>query len=65
MGKVHETTTQTLDLDLRNEQLEHELQDVDRMAHRIELDKQEVIRTADQEILDAKVWTGGRIWWKL
>ena len=39
----------------RNNELEMELQDVDRLAKRLETDKSIVLKTADREMVEAKV----------
>ena len=39
----------------RNNELEMELQDVDRLAKRLETDKSFVLKTADREMIEAKV----------
>ena len=39
----------------RNNELELELQDVDRLAKRLETDKSFVLKTADREMSEAKV----------
>ena len=48
---------QSASLDNRNKELEGELQNVDRMAQRLQLDKQTVEKTADLEIRDTQVLT--------
>lgn len=48
------TDTQ-VDLDTRNMVLERELQDVDRMAKQLQMDKETAVRTADMEIEEAGV----------
>lgn len=46
---------QTDELNLRNKELELELNDVDRLAKKMQLDKNLVVKTADREMLEAKV----------
>lgn len=43
------------DQEARIQELELDLRDVDRMAKRLETDKNQVVRTADREMMEAKV----------
>ena len=47
--------TTTSSLDNRNLELESELQTVDRMAQRLQLDRESTVKAADREINEAKV----------
>ena len=55
MGKLSTVSGKTLNLDVRNTELERSLIDVDRMAHRMQSEKDVALATADKEISEAKV----------
>ena len=55
MSNRDETDLLNSKLKSRNTELELELQDVDRLAKRLETDKSFVLKTADREMLEAKV----------
>ena len=59
LAKAREAANTTLGLDARNQELTKELQDVDFMAQRAQTDKEVAVRTADREIVEAKVCVGG------
>ena len=61
-GRLHDTEGRAQSalltsgsLDNRNVQLESELQSVDRMAQRLQMDKESTVKAADREITEAKV----------
>ena len=56
MSNRDETDLLNSKLKSRNTELELELQDVDRHAKRLETDKSFVLKTADREMLEAKVY---------
>ena len=56
MSNRDETDLLNSKLKSRNTELELELQDVDRLAKRLETDKSFVLKTADREMLEAKVY---------
>lgn len=49
------------DQEARIQELELDLRDVDRMAKRLETDKNQVVRTADREMMEAKVGLSWRL----
>ena len=55
MGKLTSASDRTLNLDVRNTELEQSLLNVDRMAHRMQSEKDVALATADREISEAKV----------
>ena len=55
MGKLSSASDRTLNLDVRNTELEQSLLNVDRMAHRMQSEKDVALATADREISEAKV----------
>ena len=55
MANKDEVDTINAKLKSRNNELELELQDVDRLAKRLETDKSFVLKTADREMTEAKV----------
>ena len=54
-NREHAAVVTTSSLDNRNLELETELQSVDRMAQRLQLDKESTAKAADREINEAKV----------
>ena len=59
LSKASLATNHTLEADIKNTELNHELQNVDRMAQQLQLDKDAVVRTADMQLSDASVSGGG------
>ena len=55
LNTSRKAASQTINLDSRNAELAKELEDVDRMAQRLQAEKDGALRTADSEISNARV----------
>ena len=55
LNKLSSASGKSLDLDVRNSELERSLLDVDRKAFRMQTEKDVALATADKEISEAKV----------
>ena len=54
-NKVARAAADSQDLDIRNQELEKSLQDIDFFAKKMQMEKDTVINVADKEMEDAKV----------
>ena len=52
--RTRSALTQTGNLDSRNLELESELQTVDRLAQRLQIDKESTVKAADREVTEFK-----------
>ena len=53
--RTRSALAQTGNLDSRNVELESELQSVDRLAQRLQIDKESTVKAADREVVEFKV----------